>query len=556
MASSEIVWAQAWSEPNAGSDLAAIRSTGVLSDDGTEWVLNGQKIWASRAVWADWCFGIFRTDPEAERHRGLTFVLVPLDSPGVTVRPIAQLDGDTGFAEIFFDDVRVPVENTLGEVNQGWRVAMATAGFERGVSLRSPARFSAAADRLVALWREHADPSDTALRDAVADAWMQAEGYKLHTYMTVTHMIEGGTIGAEASLNKIFWSEMDVRIHELALDIARPRGRAHGRTVRALGRRLPVLAVGPDLRGHQRDPAQHHRRPRAPAPAGCLMRFAFTDDQKLFAEGLRDLLAKECTPAHVRAAWDDGAGHDFTLWNHLAEMGVFGMLVPEAAGGLGGTEVDLVLLLEELGRAAVPGPVLETAAVVAPALGDARRPSAPPRSTVRRTSRTRTSPSVVLVPGGVVRTDGATLTAVDAHRRRPPALHRRRCAVEPFDVRRGRSRSTAARWPRPRTWSGLSERMIDVAAEYARQREQYGRPIGVNQAVKHLLADALLKVEFAKPAVYRAAWSVAERRADARAATSRWRRRSPATPPTARAAARCRCTARSGTRGKPTCSSG
>ena len=137
MASSEIVWAQAWSEPNAGSDLAAIRSTGVLSDDGREWVLNGQKIWASRAVWADWCFGIFRTDPEAERHRGLTFVLVPLDSPGVTVRPIAQLDGDTGFAEIFFDDVRVPVENTLGEVNQGWRVAMATAGLR---ARREPAQ--------------------------------------------------------------------------------------------------------------------------------------------------------------------------------------------------------------------------------------------------------------------------------------------------------------------------------------------------------------------------------------------------------------------------------
>ena len=235
MASSEIVWAQAWSEPNAGSDLAAIRSTGVLSDDGRDWVLNGQKIWASRAVWADWCFGIFRTDPEAERHRGLTFVLVPLDSPGVTVRPIAQLDGDTGFAEIFFDDVRVPVENTLGEVNQGWRVAMATAGFERGVSLRSPARFSAAADRLVALWREHADPSDDALRDAVADAWMQAEGYKLHTYMTVTHMIDGGTIGAEASLNKIFWSEMDVRIHELALDIVGSRRRTDGRTRSSAG---------------------------------------------------------------------------------------------------------------------------------------------------------------------------------------------------------------------------------------------------------------------------------------------------------------------------------
>jgi alkylation response protein AidB-like acyl-CoA dehydrogenase len=220
MASSEIVWAQAWSEPNAGSDMAAISSK--AQRDGDDWVISGQKIWASRAVWADWCFGIFRTDAQAERHRGLTFILVPLDSPGITVRPIAQLDGDTGFAEIFFDDVRVPVENTLGEVNQGWRVAMATAGFERGVSLRSPARFSAAADRLVDLWRARGDPADTAVSDAVIDAWMRAEGYRLHTYQTVTGMLEGREIGAEASLNKIFWSEMDVRIHEVALDLLGP----------------------------------------------------------------------------------------------------------------------------------------------------------------------------------------------------------------------------------------------------------------------------------------------------------------------------------------------
>ena len=220
MASSEIVWGQAWSEPNAGSDLAGIKSKATR--DGDDWILNGQKIWASRAVWADWCFGIFRTDPEAERHRGLTFILCPLDLPGITVRPIAQLDGDTGFAEIFFDDVRVPVENTLGEVNKGWNVAMATAGFERGVSLRSPARFSEAVNRLVALWRRLGDPSDTALSDAVTDVWMQAEGYRLHTYQTVTGMLEGRPIGAEASLNKIFWSEMDVRIHEIALQIIGP----------------------------------------------------------------------------------------------------------------------------------------------------------------------------------------------------------------------------------------------------------------------------------------------------------------------------------------------
>jgi len=220
MASSEIVWAQAWSEPNAGSDLAGIRSKATR--DGDDWVLNGQKIWASRAVWADWCFGIFRTDPEAERHRGLTFILCPLDLPGITVRPIAQLDGDTGFAEIFFDDVRVPMANTLGDENKGWSVAMATAGFERGVSLRSPARFTEAANRLVHLWRTHADPNDTALADEVTEAWMMAEGYRLHTYQTVTGMLEGRPIGAESSLNKIFWSEMDVRIHEIALRILGP----------------------------------------------------------------------------------------------------------------------------------------------------------------------------------------------------------------------------------------------------------------------------------------------------------------------------------------------
>jgi alkylation response protein AidB-like acyl-CoA dehydrogenase len=213
------------------------------------------------------------------------------------------------------------------------------------------------------------------------------------------------------------------------------------------------------------------------------MRFAFTDDQLLFAEGLRELLAKECTPAQVRAAWDDGAGHDFALWNHLAEMGVFGMLVPEAAGGLGGSEVDLVLLLEELGRAAAPGPVFETAAVVAPALGDGATVGTAALDGSPYVPHAHVA-SVVLVPGGIVRPEGTTLTPVEAIDGGRRLFTIAGAATEPFDY---------------------------DAAEYARQREQYGRPIGVNQAVKHLLADALLKIEFAKPAVYRAAWSIAER---------------------------------------------
>jgi alkylation response protein AidB-like acyl-CoA dehydrogenase len=225
-ASGEIVWAQAWSEPDAGSDLAAIRSTATLDDSGTTWTLSGQKTWSSRAAWADWCFGIFRSVPGSERHRGLTFVLVPLTAPGITVRPIPQLDGRPGFAEIFFDDVQVPVDCTLGPPGDGWRVAMATAGFERGMSLRSPGRFQATAQRLIRLWGERGDPADSGLRDRVVEAWMQAEAYTLHTYSVASRLLDGGSIGPEASLTKIFWSELDVRMHELALDILGSAGDA------------------------------------------------------------------------------------------------------------------------------------------------------------------------------------------------------------------------------------------------------------------------------------------------------------------------------------------
>ena len=222
MASSEEVWAQGWSEPNAGSDMANIQATARL--DGDSYVINGQKTWASRGAFADWLFGMFRTDPGSSRHQGLTFILVPLDLPGVTVRPIEQLDGLPGFAEVFLDDVRVPAANRLGAEGQGWQVAMATAGFERGLMLRSPARFQQTAARLVDLYLANADGADPALRDVVVDCWSQAEAYALETYRTVSRLLGGAKIGAEASLNKIFWSELDLRMHETALRILEERG--------------------------------------------------------------------------------------------------------------------------------------------------------------------------------------------------------------------------------------------------------------------------------------------------------------------------------------------
>ncbi len=217
MATGETIWAQAWSEPEAGSDLASLRSTATRVDGG--WTLNGQKTWSSRASYAHQGFGLFRSDPDQERHRGLTYFCFPLDADGVTVRPIAQLDGEAGFAELFFDDVFVPDTDVLGDPGDGWRVAMSTAGNERGLSLRSPGRFCAAADRLLDLYAEAPDQAHSA---DVVDAWVRAEAYRLYTWGTVTQLADGGDIGAAGSVNKVWWSELDVALHETALDLQGP----------------------------------------------------------------------------------------------------------------------------------------------------------------------------------------------------------------------------------------------------------------------------------------------------------------------------------------------
>jgi alkylation response protein AidB-like acyl-CoA dehydrogenase len=228
MAAGEVIWAQAWSEPGAGSDLAALRATATRTDGG--WLLNGQKTWSSRAAFADRGFGLFRSDPASERHKGLTYLMFSLEAEGVTVRPIGRLDGKPAFAELFLDDVFVPDADVIGEAGQGWRVAMATAGNERGLTLRSPGRFTAATERLVDLWRERAEPADggppgrqvdTALRDRVADAWIKSRAYRLKGFETISRTDD---IGAEASLNKVFWSELDVSLHETALDLLGPDG--------------------------------------------------------------------------------------------------------------------------------------------------------------------------------------------------------------------------------------------------------------------------------------------------------------------------------------------
>ena len=223
MARCDDMWAQGWSEPNAGSDMAAISSRATR--DGDYYVLTGQKTWSTRALFANWLFGLFRSDPNSSRHHGLSYMMVPLDTPGITIRPIQALNGKQAFAEVFFDDVRIPADNLLGEEGQGWNVAMATAGFERGLLLRSPARYQRTAQRLLELYRKHQASADRdpSIREAVVRAWMGAEAYNLASYHTVSRVQHGARIGAEASTNKIFWSELDLEMHETAMRILGPR---------------------------------------------------------------------------------------------------------------------------------------------------------------------------------------------------------------------------------------------------------------------------------------------------------------------------------------------
>ncbi|MGW2614539.1 acyl-CoA dehydrogenase family protein [Streptomyces sp. NPDC001500] len=221
MASGEVVWAQAWSEPEAGSDLASLRARAVRADGG--WRLSGQKAWSSRAAFADRAFGLFRTDPDAGApHRGLGYFMFDLRAPGVTVRPVGRLDGKPAFAELFLDEVFVPDEDVIGRPGEGWRIAMSTAANERGLTLRSPGRFLASAERLHALWQDRGSPPDAA--DRVADALIGARAYQLFTWAAASRFLAGERLGPESSLNKVFWSEYDIALHETALDLLGEEG--------------------------------------------------------------------------------------------------------------------------------------------------------------------------------------------------------------------------------------------------------------------------------------------------------------------------------------------
>ena len=216
----EELWCQGYSEPNAGSDLANVQTRAEL--DGDEWVISGQKVWTSLATWADWCFVICRTDREAPKHRGLSYVLVPMRQPGIEIRPIRQLTGTSEFNEVFFDGARTAAANVVGKVNEGWRVAMGTLVFERGAStLAFQLGFENEMRAIVDAARARGRTRDPVMRQRLAQASILLRIMRMNALRSLTSL-ERGEITRETAIHKLYWATLHRSLGELAMEVLGP----------------------------------------------------------------------------------------------------------------------------------------------------------------------------------------------------------------------------------------------------------------------------------------------------------------------------------------------
>jgi alkylation response protein AidB-like acyl-CoA dehydrogenase len=215
------MWCQGFSEPEAGSDIAALRTRGVL--EGDEWVVNGQKTWTSGADEADWCFLLARTEPAAPTHKGITCLLVPMDLPGIATRPILLANGDPETAEVFFDDVRIPADQMLGERGEGWRIAMTTLAYERGPGdVGVIPKYESMLRRLEEAARDRNMIGDPMVRAGLARAYTKGEALRLVVVEQLSMRVSGQAPGSEGSIAKLLWTDAEQSLQQLALEILGP----------------------------------------------------------------------------------------------------------------------------------------------------------------------------------------------------------------------------------------------------------------------------------------------------------------------------------------------
>ncbi|MBS1105152.1 MAG: acyl-CoA dehydrogenase, partial [Deltaproteobacteria bacterium] len=213
----EAIWCQGYSEPNAGSDLANVQTRAHL--DGSEWVLHGQKVWTSWAQWADWCFALCRTDPASQRHKGLSYLLVPMRQPGIEIRPIVQITGDSEFSEVFFDGARTAEANLVGAPGEGWKVAMGTLAFERGAStLGQQLQFQNELQQILDVAKQNGAANDPALRQRLSHAWMGLQIQRYNALRTLSRP-ERAELPREAMITKLFWASWHRDLGKLAMDV-------------------------------------------------------------------------------------------------------------------------------------------------------------------------------------------------------------------------------------------------------------------------------------------------------------------------------------------------
>ena len=214
----EEMWCQGYSEPNAGSDLSNVSTRAEL--DGDEWVVNGQKVWTTMAHRAQWCFAVVRTDPESVGHKGLSYLLIPMDQPGIEVRPLKQMTGTAEFNEVFFDDARTAKENVVGEVGEGWKVAMATLGFERGTAfLSQQLAFQNELAALIDVARENGAAANATIRQELADSYIGVQVMKFNGMRMLTDLVKKGVIGPSSSIGKLYWSNWHRTFGERAMHV-------------------------------------------------------------------------------------------------------------------------------------------------------------------------------------------------------------------------------------------------------------------------------------------------------------------------------------------------
>ncbi len=220
--SGEEIWCQLFSEPNAGSDLAAVRTR--AEPDGDAFVVTGQKVWTSYAQFSKWAILLARTNPQAAKHKGITYFLLDMESLGITIRPLKQITGSTEFSEVFLEGVRVGREQIVGEVDQGWEIAMTTLAHERGTgfAFKEQVLQRIALEDLMRLARERGHAAAPAVRQAVAAGWIDVEIMRLMNCRTLTRLERGLEPGPESSLVKLFWAQLTQRLHQLALELEGP----------------------------------------------------------------------------------------------------------------------------------------------------------------------------------------------------------------------------------------------------------------------------------------------------------------------------------------------